>query len=245
MIRWVQDIVRTIWFFFKFAIIIVAGYFLFLGLLRFLMHPAVTTLIEGSPTALDFWARLVTAVNIMGGLFLITWGLHFFDRYLFRGWLVKRGQIFSRGPFPLLTIFTFPFFHGDYGHLWGTTRFTILFAGLAVMFIPSLSLVLQVGIIMFLVQGIGVWIFGKKGKSHVGTSGLMLGLFSFDVLFGILELGWQTAVALLLLFFFGKNMYRTLMDRGPKTSVETHMWGFFSGLVIAYLVSPFGPLSIY
>ncbi len=245
MIRWVQDTVKAIWFFIKFAAIIVVGYLLLLGLLWFLRHPAVTGLTEGSPAGVDFWMRLVTAVKIMGSLFLITWGLHFVDRYLLRGWLVRRGQIFSRGSFPLLTIFTFPFFHGHYAHLSGTTPLTILFAGLAIMFIPSLTLLVQVGLIMFLVQGLGVWIFGPKGKSHVGTSGLMLGLFSFDVLFGILELGWQTAVALLLVFFFGKKMFRTLVDRGPKTSVAAHTWGFFSGLVIAYLVSPFGPLSIY
>ncbi|MCP4418121.1 MAG: rhomboid family intramembrane serine protease [Chloroflexi bacterium] len=224
--------------------IIIVGYLLMMGAIWVLRHPNVTGLMQRSATIFDFLSRLETAVKIMGGFFLITWLLHFFDRYFLGQGLLKRGKIFSRGFFPIFTMFTFPFFHGNYSHLQSTTPLTILFAGLAVMFIPSLTLAIQVGIIMFLVQGVGVWIFGKKGTPHVGSSGLMLGLFSFDVLFGILELGWQTAVVFLLLLFFGKRMYRTLIDRSPKTSAITHMWGFFSGIVIAYFVSPFGPLSI-
>lgn len=245
MVRWISDSVKAIWFFLKFAFIIILGYLLLLGAMWLLRHPAVSELKQSSAATWEFMARVETAVLVSGVFFLITWGLHFLDRYFFRQGLLKRGRIFSRGPFPLLTMFTFPFFHGNYLHLWGTTRLTILFAALALLIIPSLTLALQVGVVLFLVQGFGVWIFGKRGTPHVGSSGLMLGLFSFNVLFGVLELGWQTAVALLLLYFFGKGMFKTLLDRSPDVSVVTHLWGFFSGLAIAYVVSPFGPLSIY
>jgi membrane associated rhomboid family serine protease len=245
MFNWIRNKIRAIWFFLKFATIIIVVCLLLIGALRALQYPMISSLREGSAAAFDFWSRVETAVKAGGGLLVITWLLHFFDRYVFRQGLLKRGKILSKGSFPLFTMFTFPFFHGDYSHLVGTTRLTALFVGLAIMIIPSLTLIIQVGFIMFLVQGLGVWLFGKRGTPHVGSSGLMLGMFSFDILFGILELGWQTAVAILLLFFFGKRMYRTLLDRSPNTSVVTHMWGFFSGVIIAYLVSPFGPLSIY
>ena len=245
MFRWISDTAKAIWFFLKFATVIILGYLVMMGVLWLLRQPMVIEFKRSSIGVWDFLERFETAVTVSGWLFLLTFGLHFLDRYLFRQRLLKFGRIFSKGFFPLVKMFTFPFFHGNFSHLRGTASLTVLFAGLAVMIIPSLTLVLQVAIIMFLVQGFGVWIFGRRGTPHVGSSGLMLGLFSFDVLFGILELGWQTAVALLLLYFFGRGMFRTLTDRSPNTSVEAHFWGFASGLVIAYFVSPFGPLSIY
>lgn len=221
------------------------GYLVFKGTLLVFQHPLALEFKQSSASVWDILSRLETAVNVSGNLFLAFWGLFIIDRYIFRQRLLLFGQIFSKSFLPILKIFTFPFFHGDFVHLFGTAKLTILFAGLFVLIIPSLSLLLQVGLIMFIVQGIGVWAFGRRGQPHVGSSGLMLGFFTFDVLFGILELGWQTFIAFLLLYFFGESMYNTLIDRGPKTSFVTHMWGFASGLLAAYMVSPFGPLSIY
>ena len=241
----ISRFVKAILFFLRFAATIIVVYLLTKGAIWLLQQPIIVELKRSSINAWDFLERLETAVQVSGGLFVITWGLHFLDRYIFGQRLKSLGRIGSKSFFPIFRMFSFPFFHGNIPHLFGTVKLTVLFAGLFVMFIPSLSLLLQVGFIMFVVQGFGVWIFGKKGTPHVGSSGLMLGFFTFDVLFGILELGWQTPVSLLLVYFFGKNMVNTLMDRSPQTSVVTHMWGAASGLIATYFVSPFGPLSIY
>lgn len=245
MFRWISKTTKAIRFFLRFSATIIVVYLLTKGAIWLLHQPMIIALKRSSINAWDFLERLETAVQISGGLFVITWSLHFLDRYIFRQRLINLGKMGSKSFFPIFRMFSFPFFHGDFIHLFGTARLAVLFAGLFVMIIPSLSLLLQVGFIMFMVQGFGVWVFGRKGSFHVGSSGLMLGFFTFDVLFGILEMGWQTFIALILLYFFGGNMVRALMDRSPKTSVVTHVWGFASGLVAAYFVSPFGPLSIY
>lgn len=243
MIRRVQETASAIWFFLKFAFIILAGYGLLLGLLWLLQHPLIIELRQGSVTAVDMWARLETAVKAIGGLFLVTWLLRFLDQFFLRNKLTTRLGILSGSAFPLISIFTFPFVHGNYIHLLGNTPLLLLFAGIAIFILPRLTMLVVVALTLFLVQGIGVWIFGKRSLPHVGMSGLVLGLFSFNVTHGLFAGGWITAVALLILLFFGKRMAKTLMNRSTTVSVSAHVWGFLSGIFAAYLISPFGPFS--
>ena len=113
MFRWISDTGKAVWFFLKFAVSIVLGYLLLLGAMWVLRQLALSGLKQSSAAAWEVMARLETVVMGSGLFFLITWGLHFLDRYIFRQGLLKRGRIFSKGPFPLLTMFTFPFFHEE------------------------------------------------------------------------------------------------------------------------------------
>ena len=74
-----QKALRTIWFFFTFAIIIVVGWLLFRGFLWLMAQPAFVAMAQDSTSASDFMSRLVTAVKIIAGLFFTTWGLRFLD----------------------------------------------------------------------------------------------------------------------------------------------------------------------
>lgn len=249
MLGWIQDTVRAIWFFFKFAIIIVVGYLLLLGFLWLVRHPTFTALVQGSAAALDFWGRLETAVKAMGGLFLITWILRFLDQFILRGRLAASWGLLSRGSFPLLAIFTFPFVHGSYGHLLGNTPLLLLFGGLAILMLPTLPLLLEIGLFIFLIQGVGVWLFGVRNGRTVGASGLVLAFYGFDVAHGLFAGGLIMVAALALLLFFGRRMFRNLVSRGKTAegapiAVAAHIWGFLSGIFAAYLISPFGPLAI-
>ncbi len=247
MIRRVQNTVKAIWFFFKFAFIISAGYALLLGLLWLLRHPTITELMQGSAAAFAFLGRAETAVKAMGGLFLVMWGLRFLDQFFLRGRLAARLSLISRGSFPLLSLFTFPLVHGSYAHLLGNTPLLLLFGGLAILILPNLILLLEVGLFIFLIQGVGLWLFGN-GRT-VGASGLVLAFYGFDVAHGLFAGGWITAVAVLLLLLFGRSMFRSLKSRGKTAegapiAVAAHIWGFLSGIFAAYLISPFGPLAV-
>jgi membrane associated rhomboid family serine protease len=154
----------------------------------------------------------------------------------------------TSGPFSLIRLFTYPLVHGNYAHLAGNTRPLLIFAFFAVILLPKLALLLPLALFMLLIQGIGVWFFGGKGL-QLGASGLVLGLFSFDVLHGLFAGGWKTAVAVALALIFRKAIWYTLTSRGTlpngaRISVAGHLWGFLSGIFAAYLISPFGPFSV-
>lgn len=243
MIRWVRDTIKAIWFFFKFAAIIVVGYLLLIGLLSLLRHPILTNMTQSTASGADFWGRVETAVKVIGVLFLSTTVLHFLDRYVFGGRLIARWSLASGSSFSLIKMFTFPFIHKDNTHLVGNLPFLLLFASLAVILLPSTAL-FSVILVMFLIQGLGVWLFGGKNTAHIGMSGLVLGFFSFDVLYGFFSGGWMMVVALAVIFLWGRRMLKSLFNRKPGISVAGHLWGFLSGVFAAYMISPFGFLSI-
>lgn len=247
MFRWISDTAKAIWFFLKFATIIIVGYLLMMGGLWLLRHPIVQSWRQVSAQAAQFGDSSETAVKLVGGLFLLTWGLRFFDQYLFGNAFTNRLGFLTSGPFSLIKLFTYPLVHGNYSHLAGNTWPLLVMTFFAVLLVPTLGLILPLALFMLLVQGIGVWFFGGKGL-QIGASGLVLGLFSFDVLHGAFAGGWRTIVAIALLLFFGRNMWRTLRSRGTlpngaRISVAGHVWGFLSGIFAAYLISPFGPLA--
>ena len=243
MIRWVRDTSKAIWLFFKFAAIIVVGYLLLIALLSLLRHPTLTSMTQSTASAADFWGRVETAVKVIGVLFLSTTVLHFLDRYLLGGRLIARWSLASGASFSFIRMFTFPFIHKDNTHLVGNVPFLLLFASLAVILLPSAAL-FSVILVMFLIQGLGVWLFGGKNTAHIGMSGLVLGFFSFDVLYGFFSGGWMMVVALVILLLWGRRMLKSLFNRQPGISVAGHVWGFLSGVFAAYMLSPFGFLPI-
>jgi membrane associated rhomboid family serine protease len=249
MIRWVRDTVKAIWFFFKFVTILAVGYLLLLGLLWLLRHPTLAGMTQSSAVAADFWGRVETAVKAMGGVFLVTWSLHLLDQFFLRGRLAAGFGLVSRGSFSLLSIFTFPFVHGSYLHLLGNTPLLLLFGGLAILVLPTITILVEVLLFIFLIQGVGVWLFGARNGRTIGASGLVLAFYGFDVAHGLFAGGWVTVIALALLFLFGRRMFRVLLSRGKtvegaQISMAAHLWGFLSGVFAAYLISPFGPLGV-
>lgn len=242
MFRWISDTAKAIWFVLKFAAAIIVGWLVVMGLTRLFQQPFVVELKRGSFFVWDILVRLETAVKLVGGLFLTTWVLGFLDHLIFRGKLKKHLGFVSRGPFSLIGWVSSHFVHKDKAHLMNNTTKLLLFAAIAILIVPSLSLILPLFLWMLVVQGVGVWLFGGKNRNHIGASGLVMGFYSFDVLHGVLTLGWETAVAILLVFFYGKMIYINLRYTPPTTSGAGHLWGFISGIFAAYLISPFGPL---
>lgn len=245
MFRWISDTVKAIWFFIKFAIILAIGYLLMMGALWLVRHPIVQNWRQASAQSAQFWESSETAVLVVGGLFLLTWGLRFLDQFLFRDAFTNRLGFLTGSSFNLLRLFTYPLVHGDYSHLKDNTKPLLVLAFFAVILLPDLALLVPLLLFMLFVQGLGVWFFGGKGL-QVGASGLALGLFSFDVLHGLFAGYWKTVVAIALFVLFRRLVWKTLISRGKlpngaRISVAGHLWGFLSGIAAAYLISPFGP----
>lgn len=247
MFRWISNTAQTIWFFLKFAAFLFIGYWLMKGGLWLVRLPVVQSWRQASAQSAQFLESSETAVQVVGGLFLATWGLRFIDQFLFKDAFTNRLGFLTGGSFSLLRLFTFPLVHGNYTHLANNTRPLLIFAFFAVILLPNLSLLLPLLLFMLFVQGLGVWFFGGKGL-QLGASGLVLGLFSFDVLHGLFAGSWKMVAALFLLIFFRRSVWYTLTSRGTlpngaRISVAGHLWGFFSGIAAAYLISPFGPFA--
>lgn len=132
----------------------------------------------------------------------------------------------------LLGIITAPMVHGSYMHLISNT-FPLLFLGTLLFFFYD-----RIGAIVFfrcyLFTNILVWIFSPRVSYHIGASGLIYGLASFLIFFGLMR---QDFISLLIsigvIIAYGGIFYGVLpMD--PRVSWESHLAGVIVGGITAF-----------
>jgi membrane associated rhomboid family serine protease len=132
----------------------------------------------------------------------------------------------------LLGIITAPMVHGSYMHLISNT-FPLLFLGTLLFFFYD-----RIGVIVFfrcyLFTNILVWIFSPRVSYHIGASGLIYGLASFLIFFGLLR---QDFISLLIsigvIIAYGGIFYGVL-PLDPRVSWESHLAGVIVGGITAF-----------
>lgn len=89
---------------------------------------------------------------------------------------------------------------------------------------------------VWVLGGLGTWIFGRGGAVHVGASGLVYGLAAFLVTAGVVGRSWQAAlIAVLVAFSCWGLVYGMLPQRGP-ISWEGHLFGALAGAYCAWRI---------
>ena len=77
----------------------------------------------------------------------------------------------------------------------------------------------------------GVWLTGRP-YFHVGASGLVYGLFSFIVSYGVVTKNREhLGAAFLSVFLYGSMVWGIFPVR-PEHSWEGHLWGFLIGIAL-------------
>lgn len=229
MKQFFRDMLATLWLLVWLAI----GIFITAQVLRWLNGMQGTGLEQAPLFEVLSLESIIAAVQIVGVLFASTFGLRFLDRLLFRGAVISRLGLKPGSP-ALLPLLAFSLVHGDDNHLFSNTRFVLIFAAVAALLAPSVTAFLVVVLVILVIAGFGIVRFGRKDSNHVGASGIMLGFYSFNLLYGLFATGvGGTITAVLLLLFFGRPMWRTLRSDHPRVSREAHLWGFIGGIISA------------
>jgi membrane associated rhomboid family serine protease len=164
-------------------------------------------------------------------------------RLVFIMWLVFSIQFFyhvdlgflgikPRNFWGLIGIFTAPMVHGNYMHLLSNT-FPLLFLGTVLFFFYE-----RVGTVVFFrcyfITNVLVWIFSPRASYHIGASGLIYGLASFLIFFGLLRQDFLSIlISVAVIITYGGIFYGVLpMD--PSVSWESHLAGALVGAVTAF-----------
>jgi membrane associated rhomboid family serine protease len=165
-------------------------------------------------------------------------------------WLVKITEIlfetdFSRlGIYPLTArglqgIVFSPFIHADFTHLFNNSV-PLFFLSVALFYFYS-EVALKVFTWTFFLTGFLVWIAGRDAW-HIGASGLVYGLASFLFFSGIIRRYFRLiALSLLIVFLYGSMVWGLFPGIYKNVSWESHMLGFFSGVVLAVWYRKEGP----
>ena len=131
-----------------------------------------------------------------------------------------------REPSRLLSIFSFPFLHADWLHLFSNLLPFIFFSTLIFNLFPRIywkSIVFT-----FVLSGFWTWCFARPG-TVIGASGWVYALLGFLLVAGFSKVSQKTmAVAGGLAFLYG-GMVTGLVPYKPNISWEGHLMGLFAG----------------
>lgn len=173
-------------------------------------------------------AAIITAVMVGG-----VWAQEIADQLLFAGGLDSYG-IEPRQPGTLWHILTAPFLHGGFQHLIANT---VPLAVLAFMSaVRNTYRFLAATLVIVVVGGLLVWLFGRGNSTHLGASELVFGYLAY-----LLGVGWwertpvAIGVAVIAFFLYGGILWGVL-PTNPMISFESHLFGFLAGLLAALLL---------
>lgn len=170
--------------------------------------------------------------------------------FIFFMWLVKIIEVLfeidlSRcGIYPLAAkglsgILLSPFIHADFTHLFNNSLPLFLLSTALFYFYSEVAL--KVYIWTYFLTGLLVWFAGREAW-HIGASGLVYGLASFLFFSGIIRRYFRLiALSLLIVFLYGSMVWGLFPGVYKNVSWESHMLGFFSGVLLAIYFRNQGP----
>ena len=116
-------------------------------------------------------------------VFLVAiWGVYILNEVLELGW--RKHGVHPRRMEGLRGILTYPFLHGDWGHLWNNTMSFFTLNGFLFYFYRSIAL--RVWLWLFFVSGFMLWGLAVDGN-HIGASGIIYGLAAFLFTSGVIR----------------------------------------------------------
>ena len=170
--------------------------------------------------------------------------------FIFLIWIVKLVEVLfgldfsGLGIYPLSAgglpgILLSPLIHTDFNHLFNNSL-PLFFLSVALFYFYS-EVATKIFFLNYLITGIMVWIAGRYAL-HIGASGLVYGLASFLFFSGIIRRCYRlVALSLLVVFLYGEMVWGIFPGIYKNVSWESHMLGFFSGIVLSIWFRNEGP----
>jgi membrane associated rhomboid family serine protease len=145
----------------------------------------------------------------------------------------------------LLGVLTAPLVHEGFAHLIANSAALLVLGVLALRVYPRAT---RIGLpLIWIGSGLLVWWLARP-SSHIGASGVAVGLMLFLFALGLLRRERLAIVTAMVVFFLYGGMLRSILPDDPHISFEYHLFGGLCGLVAAialYRVDPLPPRKLY
>lgn len=177
-------------------------------------------------------SQFIAGLNVPLRLVFLMWGIFFLEGYFD----IDLGVfgIWPRRIFGLIGIFASPMLHGSVMHLVSNTV-PLLFLGMTLFYFYD-RVARQVFFHCYFTTGFLVWVFARP-SIHIGASGLIYGLASFLVFFGIFRKDFKSLfISALIIFVYGSMVYGVFPSQ-PGVSWESHLLGAIVGAVTAMVIA--------
>ncbi|MCA9974606.1 MAG: rhomboid family intramembrane serine protease [Anaerolineales bacterium] len=192
---------------------------------------------DGTDVAITGVEKLQGDIKLLGIIVFSLWIILFIDHWVFRQRLRRAWGIKPRQTFNPATIILSQLVHNSRQHLFSNS-IPLAILGLLTL-LPDSRLFLPVTGTITLVDGIGVWYFGKRGEVHFGASGLVMGDFGYVLARGFFQHDTGAVLLAFVVAGFYVGMFKLLVLRKEGISFVSHVSGFVGGLIAAYVISLF------
>lgn len=173
--------------------------------------------------------QLVKSVKVPLYLLALMWIVHIFQAVTTID-LAYLG-LYPRVPFGLRGVFFAPFLHGDFQHL--ISNSVPFFVLTTMVFFFYRRVATKSFIMMYLLTGIAVWIFGRS-VFHIGASGVVYALAGFMIFSGFFRRNIKAIILALIVVFLYGGMIWGVLPIQPGVSWESHLLGAIVGVITAY-----------
>lgn len=179
---------------------------------------------------IDLKKANLQSVKIIASVIAFLWIIHFFSTIIP---FIKTWGIYPREITGLLGIITSPLIHLNLSHIISNTT--------ALIFLGFVFIILEQGraayifIAIYFFSGLGTWLIGSGGKSHIGASGVIYGLMGYLLTIGIFRKHVLTIILSLFIFiFYGATLFGMLpFFTSSRVSWQAHLAGFIVGVIVA------------
>ena len=131
-----------------------------------------------------------------------------------------------------------PFIHQDFTHLINNSYPIIILGGLLFLFYKKIAT--EILLWLYFTSGFWLWIIGRN-SFHIGASGIIYAIASFLFFSGLIKKNSRlSAVSMLIVFLYG-SMVWGIFPLKEALSLEGHLSGFLSGLLISFFYKNEGP----
>jgi membrane associated rhomboid family serine protease len=133
----------------------------------------------------------------------------------------------------LAGILTAPLIHGGWPHLISNT--VPLAALSTVIFLFYRRVAVKGFLLIYLLSGLGVWLFARPHTHHIGASGVVYGLIAFVFWSGIFRRNLRSIVLALIVLVMYSGYFPGIVPGEAGISWESHLFGACSGILIAWI----------
>jgi membrane associated rhomboid family serine protease len=174
-------------------------------------------------------AELAPGIVVVAVMLGVMWAVEIID--LLPGTSFDRWGVRPRSVRGLFGIAFAPFLHVSFGHLIANTiPFVVLGVAIA---LGGVRQIVEVTVIVAVVSGLGIWLFGGGATVHLGASGLVFGYLTYLAARGVIAKNlWWVLGGLIVMVFYGSLLWGVLPT--PRVSWLGHLFGAIGGVLAAW-----------
>ena len=164
------------------------------------------------------------------GFVILIWIIHIMQVFLGIS-LVKLG-VFPGAIEGLPGILTSPLIHGSWDHLFYNSLSFLILGAIIFWFYPKIAL--RSFVWLYLLSGLGVWLFAQPHSFHIGASGLVYGMVSLVFWNGVFRRNLKSTVLALIILVLYAGYFGGIVPGKEGISWESHLLGALAGIGLAW-----------